>query len=119
MALADVRGSGAQEVVAEAVTRVGIANAQRLSCGDAIGKIVALSTLKTVYSRIIGIRRVEELSSAPSSRTCSCFTKYTFVPCSPLRTLPPNSKACLNVRKRDVRYLAACAIHNRTTLHPE
>jgi hypothetical protein len=57
------------------------------------GRFWHWSTLKTVYSRIIGIRRVEELSS-PWSRTCSCFTKYTFVPRSPLRTLPPNSKAC-------------------------
>src|ERR1700732_3164287 len=83
------------------------------------GRLSHWSTLNTVYSRIIGTRRVEELSSALWWRTCSCFTKHTLVPCSPLRTLPPNSRACLKVRKRGVRYPAAWAIHNRTTLHPE
>src|SRR5260370_19097702 len=83
------------------------------------GRFSHCSTLKTVYARIIGTRRMEELPSASLSRTCSCLTKNTAVPRSPLRTLPPNSRACLNVRKRGVRYPAAWAIHNRTTLHPE
>jgi hypothetical protein len=65
------------------------------------GRLSHWSTLKTVYSRNIGIRRV--LASSPSfavslSRGASCFTKYTFVPRSPLRTWPPNSRACLKVR---------------------
>ena len=71
---------------------------------DTIGQVLALVDIENrVLCASSGLRRVEELSSAPWSRTCSCFTKYTFVPRSPLRTLPPNSKACLKVRKRGVR----------------
>src|SRR6266849_3234790 len=39
------------------------------------GRFSHWSTLKTVYSRSIGTRRVSELSSAPLSRTWSCLTK--------------------------------------------
>ena len=103
MALAEVGASFAQECVGKLVARVGIAITIGFPLTTLSGRFSHWSTLKTVYSRIIGIRRVEALSSMPWSRTCSCFTKYTFVPCSPLRTLPPKSRACLNVRKRGVR----------------
>jgi hypothetical protein len=65
-----------------------------------VGSFSHWSTLKTVYSRSMGTIRLASSSSALFSRTCSCFTKCTLVPCSPLRTLPPSSKACLKVRNR-------------------
>ena len=43
----------------------------------------------------------------------------TFVPCSPFRTFPPASSACLNVRNRGVDQPRLRASHNRITLHPE
>jgi hypothetical protein len=42
LALADVRASRVQECVSKFVARVGIANAHRPSCVDAIGKVLAL-----------------------------------------------------------------------------
>ena len=70
----DISAAAGHEAINRRVALIGIANLHFAQRQNAVGQVFALSTLNTVYSRIMGTMRVSP--SSPSwSATCSCFTK--------------------------------------------
>jgi hypothetical protein len=91
--------SSLQEVIGKPVTRVRIANAHRLSCDTAIGKVVALIDIE---NRILPQHRHEARCRSivhALVANLQLLRKVNFGTVLALPHVPP----CLNVRKRGVR----------------